>query len=65
MLKEFCSCNDWSKLKDNHDNVFKWNPPHGWIISWIELTEEDGYTQVHKYGMKIRHCPFCGKSLKE
>ena len=65
MLETFCSCKDWNELKENHDNVFKWNPPYGWIISWTELTEEGGYTQVHKYGIKIRHCPFCGKKLKE
>ena len=66
MSKDFCSCNDWKELKADHDNVFfKWQPPYGWIISSIELTEENGYTQVHRYGMKINHCPLCGKKLKE
>ena len=65
MLKDFCSCRDWKELKTNNSDVFKWHlPVYGWIIAWKELTEENGYTQIHKYGVKIHYCPFCGKKLE-
>lgn len=60
MSKEFCSCKNIGNL----ENVFKWYPPYGWIIVCTELSEENGYTQIHKYGGKISYCPFCGKKLK-
>jgi len=62
--EEFCSCDDWKRLKKNHLDLFRWNPPYGWILNWIELTEEPGYTQAHRYGIAISYCPMCGKKLK-
>jgi hypothetical protein len=60
MSKGFCSCKDWKSLK----SIFKWHPPYGWIVSWIELSEEEGHSQVHRYGGKVCYCPLCGRKLK-
>lgn len=59
-----CNCEDWKILKHNNSDIFKWDPAYGWILHWIELTEEPGFTQVHKYGMPIKFCPLCGSNLK-
>lgn len=64
MSENFCSCKSWNALRTNNRNVFKWHEPYGWVITWIELTEENGYTQVDTYGVKIYYCPLCGKKLK-
>jgi hypothetical protein len=64
-MEEFCICDDWVYLKSNHPDLFKWDPPYGWVIKWIELTDEKKYTQVHRYGIGIKFCPMCGRELKK
>jgi len=59
----FCDCEDAQMLDRNNRELFKTQDPYGWILSWIELTQEQGYTQVHRYGVKIKFCPMCGKKL--
>jgi hypothetical protein len=63
-MEKFCNCTDWEDLKKNNTNIFQWDPAYGWVLHWIELTEETGYTQVHRYGIPIKFCPMCGKKLK-
>jgi len=63
-MEEFCNCSGWLDLNKNNYNIFQWDPTYGWILHWIELTEEEGYTQVHRYGIPIKFCPMCSKSLK-
>ena len=63
-MTEFCDCKSWEDLKSNNTNLFKWDPTYGWVLYWIELTEESGYTQIHHYGVPIAFCPMCGKQLK-
>lgn len=63
-MEHFCDCKDSSELLKNFSNTFVWHPPYGWVLSLIDLTEEKGYTQVHRYGVVIYYCPICGKKLK-
>ena len=62
-MNDFCTCQDWQALKNNNNNLFQIDPAYGWVLHWLELTEECLYTQVHRYGIPIRFCPFCGKKL--
>lgn len=62
---DFCSCDDWKFLKKNNHKVFRQDPAYGWVLQWIELTEEEGYTQVHRLGVEINYCPMCGKKLNK
>lgn len=64
-MTDFCTCNDWKDLKRNNSSLFKKDPTYGWILNWIELTNEDGYTQVHRYGVSIHFCPMCGRKLTD
>lgn len=61
----FCSCDDWLDLKKNNANLFQWDPSYGWVLYWVELTSEQGYTQVHRYAIPIEFCPMCGNKLKK
>ena len=63
-MKDFCDCDDYKLLKKADKELFKWNPPYGWVLSWMELTHNKGYTQVHRYGMKVRFCPMCGRKIE-
>lgn len=62
-MTDFCTCADWNSVKNR--DLFKWHEQYGWIIHWIELTKEKGYTQRHQYGLSIAFCPMCGKKLTE
>lgn len=62
-MKEFCTCKDGINLKKNQNTLFKWDSTYGWILNWIEITEESGYSQIHRYGISIKYCPMCGKKL--
>lgn len=64
-MRDFCECDDWKGLKKDHPELFKWSSPYGWIISWVELTNEKTYTQIHRYGININYCPMCGKELEK
>ena len=55
---DLCTCN-WKKYK----NLIQEDPTYGWVLSWIELTEEEGYTKVHRFGLPIKYCPICGCKL--
>ena len=59
----FCSCEDWQNLVKSYDFIV-WEPSYGWIMKWIQLTEEKGYSQVHRYGIPIEFCPKCGCRLE-
>jgi len=63
-MPKFCNCSNWKDLKDNNSTVFQLDPTYGWVLCWIELTEEEGYSQVHRYGVPINFCPMCGATLK-
>jgi len=60
---DFCSCEEWKNIKDTHRELFVWQPPYGWVLSWIEVTQEKGYSYLHRYGIKINFCPICGNKL--
>lgn len=64
-MKDFCFCEGYKTLKEQDRSLFGWDPNYGWVLSWIELTEDFGYTQVHRYGVKIEYCPMCGRSLSD
>lgn len=63
-MEEFCTCEEWQSLKENHNELFKWIDGYGWVLTWIELTDEKTYTQKHIYGLGIKYCPMCGKKLE-
>jgi len=65
MVHIFCDCKDFTKLLDQGRKIFVEDPTYGTVLSWMELTEEKGYTQVHRYGIPISFCPMCGKLLKK
>lgn len=58
-------CNDLKNMRENHPELFKLDDSYGQLISWIVLTEEEGYTRIHNYAIPISYCPFCGKILGE
>ncbi|RLD64792.1 MAG: hypothetical protein DRI84_08175 [Bacteroidetes bacterium] len=62
-MSEFCTCTEFKNICEDHPTLFKLDDSYGWIVKWIELTQEDGYTKVHTYGISIKHCPLCGKEL--
>ena len=62
-MESGCDCSDWQDLIKSGRSIVKLDPVYSWILNWVELTEEKGYTQVHRYGMSIRYCPMCGKKL--
>lgn len=62
---EFCNCKEWKEIKSQNSTIFQWDSTYGWVLHWIELTEERGYTQIHRYGTPISFCPMCGKKLKK
>lgn len=62
-MDEFCNCDEWDNLVDSYD-LIKHDPAYGWMFSWVELTKEEGYTQVHRYGFGIKFCPMCGKKCR-
>jgi hypothetical protein len=63
-MKDFCSCKDFEELKKNNSTIFRWDRAYGWILHWIELTDDSGFSRVHRYGIPINFCPMCGKILK-
>lgn len=64
-MNAFCTCEDWNLFYKGNHKIFIWDPAYGWVLNWVELTEDTGYTQVHRYGVPIRFCPMCGKELKK
>lgn len=62
-MDEFCTCEEGKNLINSY-NLFKKEPPYGWILSWIEVTKEKGYSQLHRYGIRVKYCPMCGNKLE-
>ena len=60
-----CECDEFLSVGENHPTLFMDNDDYGWLIHWVELTKERGYTQIHNYGVVIQYCPFCGKKIGE
>ncbi len=60
---DFCTCEDWKRIRASSPDIFIYDKDYGWLINWIELTNEFGYAKVHRYGIKINYCPMCGKCL--
>lgn len=65
MVHTLCDCKDFIKLLDQDRKMFIEDPIYGVVLLWTELTEEKGYTQVHRYGIPISFCPMCGKLLNK
>ena len=64
-MKDFCNCQDWKDLKESSPSIFVKDDEYGWVISWIELTDDVAYKQIHRYGISIKYCPLCGEKLVE
>ena len=62
---DLCKCGDLRMLRNNNRDLFIWDKKYGWMLKWIELTDEPGYTQAHRYAISISFCPFCGKKIKK
>jgi len=60
---KFCDCSAWKELISKHHKTFTYDSSYGWLVCWIELLEEKGYTQVNRFGVPINFCPMCGKRL--
>lgn len=63
MDKKFC-CVEFENLVNSHSDLFKWIDEYGWVIAWIELTNEKTHTQKHTFGLGVKHCLMCGKKLE-
>lgn len=61
-MSEFC-CDEWKNLVESYD-LLTWEPPYGWLLKWIQISKERGYSQVHRYGIPIEYCPKCGTKLE-
>lgn len=64
-----CSCEQWKYYTKNYVGAFDWyvneNPQHNkWYFIWTKLTESEGFTQVDRFAIPMRHCPCCGGTLK-
>lgn len=62
-MTNFCVCDEWKNLVKAYD-LFKQESSYGWVLSWVEVTKEKGYSQLHRYGIKIQYCLMCGNKLK-
>jgi hypothetical protein len=60
-----CKCPDWQKVVHEHQQLFQKHPAYGWILSWLEITDEGSHHKTHQYGIKIVFCPFCGNQINE
>lgn len=58
-----CTCDDIRILQESGKGLIEYNKEYGWILKWIELSSEPGYTQTHSYGVIIKYCPFCGRAV--
>lgn len=63
-MLEYCDCKEWTNLIESYD-LLTWESPYGWLLKWIQITEEKGYSQIHRYGIPIKFCPYCGKELRD
>lgn len=63
MSEIFCSCAAWEELRSNNSKTFVFDKTYGWVLCFIELVEEKGYTQVNRFGIPIYYCPMCGNKL--
>jgi len=61
----FCTCEDGKDIIKKCPDIFKIHPSYGWVLFWIELVKEKGYTNVNKFALDIQYCPFCGKKLSQ
>lgn len=61
----FCNCKDAVALYKRDEIMFVKDEVYGWVLSWIELTDEGGYTHVHRYGIPMRFCPMCGEPINK
>jgi hypothetical protein len=60
-----CNCKDWEYLRNSHSGLFDFDvSKNKYCLNWMELTEEKGYTQVHRYGVYVSYCPMCGGKIK-
>jgi hypothetical protein len=60
-----CTCQDWQQISQNHTELFQNLPVYGWTLTWIELSKENHHHKINNYGIKIKHCPFCGEPLED
>ncbi len=60
---KFCTCEDGKDIMDKCPDLFRIHPYYGWVLFWIELSLEKEYTNVNKFALDIKYCPFCGKEL--
>jgi len=59
----YCDCNNANVAIKSKPDLITLDKEYGWVLSWINITEEKGYSQIHNYAIPIQYCPFCGKSL--
>lgn len=62
-MNAICDCEDGAALNSAYPELFVKDAIYGWGIKWIVLTEDKGYTKIHRYALKIYHCPMCGKKI--
>lgn len=67
MSKEvLCECDRWDFYVTHYHETFYWHPKaKNWYVGWINLAEQDGFTQVSRYAIPMSYCPLCGGKLRE
>jgi len=63
-MQKYCNCED-RKYFEKNSEAFLYDERYGWLIHWVEPTQEEGYVQLHHYNIPISFCPMCGKELKK
>lgn len=65
MADLICKCETWQYYTKNYSETFYWNvDTDSWYVGWVHLSTQDGFTQVSRYAIPIKHCPLCGGRLQ-
>ena len=62
MNKDYpCQCEEMKWMIDNN-KVFK-KDDGSWMLTWMELDRNDKKTNIENFGVRFKHCLFCGKKI--
>jgi len=46
----------------DHNEVFK-KEDGEWVLVWVELDRSPNGTNIERFGVRFRHCLFCGGKI--
>ena len=59
----FCDCEDGINIVRNYPSLFVKDPSYGWVLHWVEYSNDYSHVTPHNYGLSINFCPMCGKKI--